>query len=530
MALKVLVADAIAEEGMEYLRSTPGIEVTDGSSWSREELLARIGEYHGLIVRSSTRVDAALIEAAKSLRVVGRAGVGVDNVDLAAATRRGIVVINSPEGNTLSTAEHTIAMMLALARRIPQAYVSLVRERKWERGRFVGTQLFGKTLGIIGLGRIGSEVAQRAIALGMKVLAYDPLVNEERAKRLGVSLATIDEICRAADFITVHTPLTRETEGLIGEREFSLMKQGVYVINCARGGIIDEKALYNAIKSGKVAGAALDVFVEEPPVGNPLLELEQVIATPHLGASTREAQVSVAIDVVQSVVRALAGEPVKYAVNAPALRAAGTDGLAPYLKLAERLGHFFTSVFGGNFDRLEVVYRGEASRFDEDALTSALLKGMLEHMLHGAVNYVNAPLLAEERQMRIAVTKESAGEPHPSSITVLGRSGERVRQVTGIVRDGQNPVITDIDGYAVYVAAEGRMLIAYNIDRPGIIGKVGTLLGEHGINIAFMQVGRKEVGSYAVMVLGIDNPLGDDVLQKLRALPDLRDVRLVEWA
>ncbi len=338
MAVKVLVSDGIAPEGMEALRAAEGVEVTDGTGWSREELLARIGEYHGLIVRSATKVDAELIEAARSLQVIGRAGVGVDNVDLAAATRRGIVVINSPEGNTVSTAEHTLAMMLALARRIPQAYVSLVREGKWERSRFVGTQLFGKTLGVIGLGRIGSEVAQRAVALGMKVLAYDPLVNEERAKRVGVTLATIEEICKAADFITVHTPLIRETEGLIGRREFDLMKPGVYVINCARGGIIDEAALYDAIKSGKVAGAALDVFAQEPPMENPLLTLEQVIATPHLGASTHEAQVSVAVDVVRSVVRALAGEPVKYAVNAPALRAAGVDGLAPYLKLGGAAG------------------------------------------------------------------------------------------------------------------------------------------------------------------------------------------------
>ena len=529
MAVKVLVSDGIAPEGMEALRAAEGVEVTDGTGWSREELLARIGEYHGLIVRSATKVDAELIEAARSLQVIGRAGVGVDNVDLAAATRRGIVVINSPEGNTVSTAEHTLAMMLALARRIPQAYVSLVREGKWERSRFVGTQLFGKTLGVIGLGRIGSEVAQRAVALGMKVLAYDPLVNEERAKRVGVTLATIEEICKAADFITVHTPLIRETEGLIGRREFDLMKPGVYVINCARGGIIDEAALYDAIKSGKVAGAALDVFAQEPPKENPLLTLEQVIATPHLGASTHEAQVSVAVDVVRSVVRALAGEPVKYAVNAPALRAAGVDGLAPYLKLAERLGHFFTSVFGGNFDRLEVVYRGDAGRFDEEALTSALLKGMLEHMLHGTVNYVNARYLAEERQMRIAVTKEGAGATVSNSITVLGRLGERVRQVSGIVAGGQRPVITDIDGYAVHVATEGRVLVAYNVDRPGIIGKVGTLLGEYGINIAFMQVGRKEIGSYAVMVLGIDNPLGDEILQRLRGISDLRDVRLVEW-
>lgn len=529
MALRVLVSDTIAPEGMAYLEAAEGIEVTDGTGWSRDELLQRIGDYHGLIVRSATRVDRELIDAAHSLRVVGRAGVGVDNVDLVAATRKGILVINSPEGNTLSTAEHTLAMMLAVARKIPQAHASLTREGKWERNRFVGVQLFGKTLGVIGLGRIGAEVAERALALGMKVMAYDPLLNEERAKRLGVILATIEEICRQADFITVHTPLTRETEGLIGEREFNMMKQGVYIINCARGGIVDEDALYHAIVSGKVAGAALDVFKNEPPTGHPLLSLEQVVVTPHLGASTHEAQVSVAVDVVRSVVRALAGEPVKYAVNAPALRAEGVDGLAPYLKLAERVGHFFTSVFGGHFERFEVIYRGEAARFDEEALTTALLKGMLEHMLHGGVNYVNARYLAEERQMRISVTKEGAGEPHPNSITLRGRLGERVRQATGIVVDGKRSVIVDIDGYAVNVATEGRILVAYNVDRPGIIGRVGTLLGEYGINIAYMQVGRKEVGSYAVMVLGIDNPLDDEVLARLRALNDLRDVRLVEW-
>lgn len=530
VALKVLVSDAIAEEGMAYLKESPGIEVTDGSSWSRAEVLERIGEYHGLIVRSATRVDAPLIEAAVNLRVIGRAGVGVDNVDLAAATKRGIVVINSPEGNTLSTAEHTLAMMFALARKIPQAYVSLVKEGKWERGRFLGVQLFGKTLGVVGLGRIGTEVAERAIAMGMKVLAYDPLLNEERAKRLGVTLATVEEICRHADFITVHTPLTRETEGLIGEKAFSLMKRGVYIINCARGGIVDEKALYDAIQQGIVAGAALDVFTEEPPLGHPLLSLEQVIATPHLGASTHEAQVHVAVDVVQSVVRALAGEPVKYAVNAPALRAAGDDGLLPYLTLAERIGHFFTAVFGGNFERIEVVYRGEAERFDEEALTTALLKGMLEHMLQGGVNYVNARLLAEERQIRVAVTKERTDGSHPRSITLRGQSGERVREVAGTVTtEGKKPVITRIDGYTVNVATEGRVLVAYNIDRPGMIGKVGTLLGEYGVNIGFMQVGRKEVGSYAVMVLGIDTHLDDQVLDQLRALNDLRDVRLVEW-
>lgn len=529
MGVKVLVSDAIAPEGMERLRAHPGIEVVDGSSWSRAELLERIGEFEGLIVRSATQVDRELIERAPRLKVVARAGVGVDNIDLQAATKRGVLVINSPEGNTISTAEHTIAMMAALARSIPQAYVSLVREKKWTRGKFLGVQLAGKTLGVLGLGRIGSEVVRRAQALGMEVLAYDPYVNEERARRLGVPLVSVEEICRKADFITVHTPLTKESEGLISAREFELMKPGVRIINCARGGIIDEKALYDAIVSGKVAGAALDVFVEEPPVDNPLLTLEQVIATPHLGASTVEAQVSVAIDAVESLIRAFEGKPVKNAVNAPVMRAEGVDGLVAYLELAERLGHFFTSVFGGNFERIEVVYRGEAARFDEEALTSALLKGMLAPVLHEAVNYINAPALAEERQVRIAVTKEAAAEGRSSAVALRATSGERVRSVGGVIDTDGKPVIVEIDGYPVHVATEGRLLLAYNLDRPGIIGRVGTLLGEHGINIAFMQVGRKQVGSYAVMVLGIDDPLTDAVMERLGRLEELREIRLVEW-
>jgi len=529
VAVKVLVSDSLAEEGLERLRAAQGVEVTLGHEWTREELLSRIGEFDGLIVRSSTRVDRELIEAATRLRVIGRAGVGVDNIDVQAATKRGIAVINSPEGNTVSTAEHTIAMMAALARQIPQAYARLVRDGVWDRKRFVGVQLSGKTLGVVGLGRVGSEVALRAKALGMQVLGYDPFINEDRAKRLGVTIATVEEICRAADFITVHTPLTKQTEGLISEKEFALMKTGVRIINCARGGIIDEKALYDAIVSGKVAGAALDVFVDEPPGDHPLLSLEQVIATPHLGASTHEAQVNVAVDTVDAVVQALQGLPVKNAVNAPALRAAGVEGLAPYLTLCERMGHFITHVFGGNFNRIEVIYRGKAAGFDEEALTAGLIKGMLAPILNERVNYVNARTLAAERHMRIAVTKEQDANGNSDPVTVRLRSEERERSVSGSLVRETHPIITEIDGNPVNVATEGRLLVAYNVDRPGIIGRVGTLLGEHGVNIAFMQVGRKEVGGYAVMVLGIDTPLSDAVQERLRSLDFLKDVRFVEW-
>lgn len=528
--LKVLVSDSIATEGMARLHEAEGIEPVDGSTWNRQELLARIGDFHGLIVRSVTQVDAELLAAAHSLRVVGRAGVGVDNIDVAAATKQGVVVINSPEGNTLATAEHTIAMMASLARSIPQAHAALTKEGKWERSRFTGVQLTGKLLGVVGLGRVGSEVARRAKALGMQVIGYDPFVSEERAKRLGIELAGVDDICRQADFITVHTPLTNKTEGLIGQAQFAMMKVGVRIINCARGGIIDEGALYDAIVAGKVAGAALDVFVDEPPLGNPLLQLEQVIATPHLGASTREAQVGVAIDVADAVVRALRGKAVKYAVNAPALRGDDRDGKFHYIDLAERIGHFVTAAFGGSFSRLELIYRGEAAACDDEALTAGLLKGMLEPVLHEQINYVNARVLAEERDIRIAVTKERSTPMKGGSIQLRALGGDRPRSVTGMVNgNGEGPILTEIDGYGVSVAAKGRLLLAYNVDRPGIIGKVGTLLGQHGINIAFMQVGRKIVGSYAVMVLGIDDPLDENIIQKLRSLEDLREVRLVEW-
>lgn len=529
MALRVLISDQIAPEGVQILQTNGDIEVTDGTSWSREQLLENIAPFHGLIVRSSTQVDQELIDAAPNLRVIGRAGVGVDNVDLAAATKRGILVINSPEGNTVSTAEHTIAMMMALARKIPQAHMSLSRDRRWERSKYMGVQIVGKVLGILGLGRIGSEVARRAIGLGMTVIAYDPLVNEERAARLGVKLGSVEDVCREADFITVHTPLIKQTEGLLGPREFSIMKPGVRIINCARGGIVDEDALYDAIVQGKVAGAALDVFTEEPPLSQRLLDLPQVIVTPHLAASTHEAQVNVAIDVVSSVVRALHGDPVKNAVNAPAMRGEGVDGLAPYLRCAEKLGHFFTVVFGANFDRIEVIFRGETVRFDEEALTSAILKGMLAPVLHEEVNFVNAPILAAEREIRLVITKEGGREKSQGSITLRGTTEQRSRSVTGTVAPERGTVLTEIDGYAVNVEPHGRLLVAYNVDRPGIIGTVGTLLGEHGINIAFMQVGRKSAGSYAVMLLGIDDALDEQVLARLRDLDVLKEVRLVEW-
>ncbi|MBO8141685.1 MAG: phosphoglycerate dehydrogenase [Firmicutes bacterium] len=530
MGVKVLVADRISERGLEVLRREPGVEVDVKTGLAPEDLIGCIGEYDGLIVRSGTRVTEPVIAAARRLRVIGRAGVGVDNIDVEAATRKGIVVINAPEGNTVATAEHTIAMMFALARWIPQAHASMIRDRRWDRQRFTGMQLQGKVLGVIGLGRVGSQVARRAVALGMQVLAYDPYIAPERARELGVEMAEVDDICRRAHVITVHTPLTRATENLIGRRQFELMQPGVRIINCARGGVIDEDALYEALKEGKVAGAALDVFREEPPWNSPLLELDRVVVTPHLGASTTEAQVHVAVDVAAEVLRALKGEPVRNAVNLPALAPEVMERLLPYLDLAERLGRLYTELVGGGHRTIELVYSGQLAELDCGPLTRAVLKGMLDPVLQEAVNYVNAPLVARERGIRVSETRQSSDGDFQSLITVRGSGGPGgERTVAGTLTGRDVPTLVGIDGYRVNVDTPGYLLVARNVDRPGMIGRVGTLLGENRINIAFMQVGRKAVGEVAVMVLGVDDPIPPAVMERLEQVEDLWDTRLVKW-
>ena len=529
MEVRILVADPISEEGLAVLRQGDAqMDVRTGLS--QEQLIDVIGGYDALIVRSATRVTAAVIAAGDRLRVIGRAGVGVDNIDVDAATRKGILVINAPEGNTVATAEHTIAMMFALARWIPQAHASVSRDRRWERQQFMGMQVAGKVLGVIGLGRIGSQVARRAIALGMQVLAYDPYISPERAKELGVELAEVDDICRRAHVITVHTPLTRATEHLIGRRQFELMQPGVRIINCARGGIIDEEALLEALESGKVAGAALDVFRSEPPWDSPLVGHPRVVVTPHLGASTVESQINVAVDVAKEVLRALQGEPVPHAVNLPALSPEELEKLRPFLDLAERLGRMYTELVGGGHRRLEVVYSGQLAEMNCSPLTRAVLKGMLDPILHESVNYVNAPVVARERGIQVSETREPGAGHYQSLITLKGSNGQvGDRTVAGTLTGRNVPTLVGIDGYRVNVDTSGYLFVARNVDRPGMIGKVGTLLGEHGINIAFMQVGRKEVGGQAVMVLGVDDPIPPQVLERLAGIEDLWDTRVVYW-
>lgn len=529
MALRVLVSDKIYEGGVERLKQDPEVEVDVITGLLPDQLLQRIGEYDGLIVRSETKVTAEIFAAAKRLKVVGRAGVGVDNIDVEAASRHGVVVVNAPEGNTIAAAEHTLAMLLALSRYIPQAHASLAKERRWERGQYLGVQLQGKTLGVVGLGRIGSEVAARSLAFEMKVLAYDPFITHERARKLGVELADVDEICRRSDFITVHTPLTRATEHLINDRQFGLMKDGVRIINCARGGIIDEEALATAIRCGRVVGAALDVFEQEPPLNSPLLDLPQVIATPHLGASTFEAQVNVAIDVAEEVLRAMRGEPVRNAVNVPSIRPEVFESLRPYLDLAERIGKVYGGLIAEMQPKIEIVYSGEVSQLETAPLTSAVLKGMLGWGLRQTVTIVNAPLLAKERGLHVVEVKETEAEGFATLITVRGKGDETGRRAAGSLTSGGHPRLVMIDGYRLNVMPSGRLLVSHHTDRPGMIGGVGTLLGEAGINIAFMQVGRESPMGDAVMVLGVDNDVPEEILDRLRAIPDLSDVRLVEW-
>lgn len=539
MRARVLVADVLDEAGIERLRSEPDLDVEVRPGLSPEELQELIPAYDGLVVRSATQVTAQVLEAGRRLRVVGRAGVGVDNIDVKAATRQGILVVNAPEGNTLAAAEHALGLLFAAARWIPQAHASLTRDRRWDRKRFMGVQLRGKVLGVVGLGRIGSEVARRARALGMRVLAYDPFIGPERAEELGVELRELEALFPEVDMLTLHTPLTEQTRHLLDRDAFRRMKRGVILVNTARGGLIDEEALLEALESGQVRAAALDVFEEEPPWNSALLGHPRVVATPHLGASTEEAQLHVALEIAEQVIRALKGEPVAHAVNAPSVPPELARELEPYVRLAQKLGELFTawaSGAGARWPKVEVVYEGPIAARDVRPLTNALLVGLLQPVLQGAVNAVNAPVLARQRQLRVSEVRAGGGNG-PSRITVRALSDRRPAgpgqagppQVAGTIDDQGRPLLIAVDGYPVHVSSTGYLLLAYNRDQPGVIGSVGTLLGQAGVNIAFMQVGRSRPGEEAVMVLGLDDPIPDEVARELRARDDLWKVVIARW-
>ncbi|NMM54093.1 phosphoglycerate dehydrogenase [Paenibacillus aquistagni] len=522
---KVLVSDPISDFGIQLLMDAPDVTVDKKPGLSEDELIGVIGEYDALLVRSQTKITPRIMQAAKKLKVIGRAGVGVDNIDLDAATKSGIIVINAPDGNTITTCEHAFAMMMALARHIPQAYVKTI-QGTWDRKSFVGVELRNKTLGVLGMGRIGSEVAKRAKAFGMEIIGFDPFMTEERAEKIGVKLGTVDEIIRQADFLTVHTPLTAETKHMIARPQFEVMKKGMRIVNCARGGIIDELALVEAIDEGIVAGAAFDVFEAEPPqADHPFLTHPKIIVTPHLGASTIEAQENVAIDVSEQVLHILREEPFKNAVNMPPVPATVMNKIQPYFGLAEKLGYFTAQMSKGPLLEIVVNYSGDLAEVDTQPITRYIVKGVLRQHLGSDVNVVNSMHLAKVRDINIIVQQSSVAKGFTNLLSVTLRTNEEERHVAGTLLNGYGERIVQIDKYPVDVAPEGHLLLVKHNDKPGLIGSVGTLLGDNGINIATMQVGRKIVGGSAIMVLSVDKIVTAEVIQALKNIPDLNKAK-----
>lgn len=521
---RVLVTEPIDEAGLEVLAAEH--EVVRRPDCSAEELLRLIPDFEALVVRSATSVTAEVLAAGRRLLVVGRAGVGVNNIDVEAATARGIVVVNVPDGNTIAATEQTFALLLALARRIPDAVASL-RAGRWDRQAFVGTELRGKTLGVVGLGRIGQEVSRRAQAFGMSVCGYDPFLPAERAEAMGIRFLSVAGVVAACDVLTVHTPLTRETRGMIGEKELAAMKPGAFVLNCARGGIIDEKALYRALESGHLGGAAIDVFDEEPAADNPLVQLPNVVATPHLGASTREAQSTSAVEVARYVRAVLAGAPVQTAVNLPALSERDWEVVQPFVPLGELLGRLYIQALGGRLGEVEIVAPQLPGRGGE-WVTASVLRGMMVGVVDDPVNLVNARGIAAAQGVHVTFAQSS--EAAAGSLLLRVRAGgdpDGARTVGGHAAGDGTLRVTDLDGMPLEMAPARYMLVTRHHDRPGLIGHVGSVLGKAGVNIAAMLVGRRSVRGAAVMVLCVDDAVDDATLAELRSLPDMEQVRSV---
>ncbi len=523
---KVLVADPIAEKGIEELQATPELDVVVKIGISPEELLATAHEYSGIVVRSQTKITADVFAKATNLKVVGRAGVGVDNIDVPAANQHGVIVMNTPGGNTISTAEHAFTLLMSLARQIPQAHAS-VASGKWERKKFEGTELNGKTLAVIGMGRIGSEVAKRAMAFNMRVVAYDPYLAPNRAATLRVELSpTVDEAVAEADFITVHMPMTKETKYLFNRERLAKCKKGVRIINCARGGLIEETALKEALESGHVAGAALDVFETEPPAADhPLLGLKNVVLTPHLGASTAEAQENVGIEIAEQVKAALVDGVVTNAVNMPSVDAKTMSQIQPYMTFAESLGRMVAQLAPKQPEVLRVNYHGKLAELDTTLVSRAVLKGYLEVACsEGAVNWVNAPGMAERLGLRLTESRSGAISEFADLLEVNAGSGDVRASVAGTFF-GSSPRIVWIDGRRIEAYPQGTILVIENKDTPGIIGHIGSLLGKHGKNIANMSLSRDSAGHRAFAVLNLDTEPGAAVLEELRAHESILSVR-----
>ncbi|MBI2502674.1 MAG: phosphoglycerate dehydrogenase [Candidatus Latescibacteria bacterium] len=513
--MKVLISEKL-EAGCAAILTQRGLEVDQLPGLAPEELQRLIGQYEGLIVRSSTQVNEDLLRAARRLKVVGRAGAGVDNIDVAAATRHGVIAMNTPGGNSVSTAEHSFAMLMALARNIPQATASL-KAGKWDRSRYTGVELAGKTIGVLGLGKVGREVALRASSFKMKVLGYDPFVSEEMSLSFGTQMAPLEQIYAEADFITVHLPLTAQTRHLISGPQLAQCKEGVFLLNCARGGIIDEAELLRALDRGKVAGAALDVFVEEPPGLTGLVTHERVICTPHLGASTREAQATVALQIAEQVSDALLNGVIRNAVNVPSVEPEAYQKLRPFIELAERLGRIQAQLSEGQLERITVEYHGDVTAMPTSPLTAAVLKGIMGNISDEPVNFVNAPLFAQQRGVRVDELKSSEHEDYASLITVIYQTATARRITSGTLFGKSNPRLVRLDEYSLDAIPEGHMLFYINEDVPGVIGRIGTVMGSHRVNIAQMSCGRHQVGGRALTVLNVDSLIPDAVLAEILA-------------
>jgi D-3-phosphoglycerate dehydrogenase len=522
---KVLVSDSVDQAGIKILSQVAQVDVKTGLS--QAELIKIIPEYDALMIRSGTKVTKEIIEAADQLKIIGRAGVGVDNVDVPAATRKGIVVVNSPEGNTIAAAEHALAMMLSLSRHIPDANQSM-KNKQWERKKFIGTEVYKKTLGVIGLGKIGSHVATAAKAMGMKILAYDPFISKERANRLGCTLVDLDILFSESDYITLHVPKTPETINLINAEALAKMKPTVRIVNCSRGGIIDEQALIEALETDKIAGAALDVFATEPLGESKLRDLDaKVILTPHLGASTAEAQTNVAIDVAEQIRDVLLGLPARSAVNIPGLTPDVMEKLRPYLKLAETLGNLVGQLAGGRIETFNVKLQGDLASNESQTLVVAAIKGLLSPALRERVNYVNAAIEAQERGIRVIETRDASVKDYSGSIYLEATGPKGHHSLTGALLSNGEIRITDLDEFTINVPPSNYMLFTLHRDMPGIIGRIGSWLGNFNVNIASMQVGRKIVRGDAVMVLSIDDPLPEGLLSEILKVPGITDAYTV---
>jgi len=523
---KVLLLDGIDPAGVEVIRRSGSIEPMVHDKISRDKLLGIIGGADGIIVRSSTTVDRELMQKAKQLKVIGRAGVGVDNVDLDAATEYGILVMNSPGGSTTTTAEHTVAMLFALARNIPQAYKTL-KSRQWEKSKFKGVELAGKILGVVGLGRIGSEVARKCQAMGMNVIAYDPYINPDALLSSGLELVSVERVFEEADFITVHVPLTDVTRSLINKNSMARMKNGVRILNCARGGIVNEQDLYDALKSGKVAGAAFDVFEVEPNTETPLLDLDNFIATPHLGASTVEAQRKVSEDICRQVSDYLLKNTVDGALNFPRLEAGTVERYQHFVDLATRLAAFIAQICDGRMQTVSIRYSGEVSEMNLNYLTSVILRSLLVPVLREGVNLVNAMHVAKQRGIKVQETRVPAPENFTNLIVIELKTDVESHRVSGTVFTDKHPRIVDVDGYPLEVVPRGHMIFFTNNDQPGVIGRIGTVLGKCNVNIAGTHLGREHEGGRALALLLVDNPVGKDVIEQFRQIPNVLSAKVV---